>query len=375
MSVFNKIKEDLLKAPLPAWSVKIEVGQHVTPECSLSFITRTYTHPSQAYSITCVPVILQEPARAYISIPETDTKLTLTDRQQLFWLFQPPTPPALNMDKMTLIDLANDTLRILEAGEYYPSPGNRITIKNRIFASEMLTYVYGADQLSIPQLPTPRTERPTIEITTEGTVEALQRFASLYGPCGDLGCLNFASARTPGGGFLRGTMAQEESLAYSSSLYKSLLKADAYYAANKAKLDDGDPGLYTDMLVLSLDVQFFRDGRFNLLDEPFPATVITSPAPNARNILKTHPETASQIKETFANRMDLVFRLAITDGLKNFVLGAWGCGVFGNDPQMVAELFKINLEKYGSYFDHIVFAIAGGGPNYDTFKRVLEPTA
>jgi len=276
------------------------------------------------------------------------------------------------MNKDQLIELANETLKILDNGEYMVHDGT-IVIRNRVLASELLTYVYGPGQLS-PILPSiEETFTPIIEITTEGTIEALQRLSANEGgeAFGHLGCLNFASAKNPGGGFLKGTMAQEESLAYSSSLYKSLLKANSYYESNRALLHEGKSALYTDLAVLSLDVLFFRDNQFNLLEETFSATVITSPAPNAGAIREFHPDDVDKIKETFANRMDLVFRLAVREQLQYFVLGAWGCGIFKNDPKMVAELFKDNLEKYGKYFKHIVFAIYGGGENYDTFKSIL----
>ncbi|MFR3753045.1 MAG: TIGR02452 family protein [Enterocloster sp.] len=73
--------------------------------------------------------------------------------------------------------------------------------------------------------------------------------------------LNFASAKNPGGGFINGAMAQEESLAASSCLYKTLTAHETYYRMNRAC----STMIYTDHAIFSPDVVFFRDGRFGLL--------------------------------------------------------------------------------------------------------------
>ncbi|MCP4113573.1 MAG: TIGR02452 family protein [Desulfobacteraceae bacterium] len=49
-----------------------------------------------------------------------------------------------------------------------------------------------------------------IEVTTESTLEAAHRLIKEYN-CNHIACLNFASAKNPGGGFSSGSQAQEES--------------------------------------------------------------------------------------------------------------------------------------------------------------------
>lgn len=62
-------------------------------------------------------------------------------------------------------------------------------------------------------------------------------------------------------------------------------------------------------------------------------------------------------------------------GYRNIILGAWGCGVFGNYASDMARFFQqvIVEEKYGGYFREICFAIYGDGrkgkDNYEAFKR------
>ncbi len=92
----------------------------------------------------------------------------------------------------------------------------------------------------------------------------------------NIGILNFASAKNPGGGFLNGALAQEESLAMCSNLYLSQLENQEYYEANRAC----KTMLYTDYMIYSRDTVFIREDAEGLWDTPLLAAVITAPAVN-----------------------------------------------------------------------------------------------
>jgi uncharacterized protein (TIGR02452 family) len=59
------------------------------------------------------------------------------------------------------------------------------------------------------------------------------------------------------------------------------------------------------------------------------------------------------------------------------VLGAWGCGVFRNDPEAVAEAFKSHLlsPRFMGAFDRVVFAIYARSekeaPNLKAFQQAF----
>src|SRR6185437_10556724 len=89
--------------------------------------------------------------------------------------------------------------------------------------------------------------------------------------------LNFASARHPGGGFLKGSQAQEESLARASGLYACIAPLRGMYDANHRFRSC----LYTDHLIYSPDVPVFRADNDSLLDHPYPVSFVTAPAVNA----------------------------------------------------------------------------------------------
>jgi uncharacterized protein (TIGR02452 family) len=172
-----------------------------------------------------------------------------------------------------------------------------------------------------------------------------------------LACLNFASAKNPGGGFLGGAQAQEEALARSSALYPCLLRQPDYYDLNRGN----HSALYLDLIIYSPQVPFIRKDDGELLERPVLASVITAPAPNAGAVAKNTPGEILQIGPTLRRRAGLVLQIASAEGVTDLVLGAWGCGVFRNDPKLVARIFaELLTGEFHNSFANVVFAV------YDT---------
>src|SRR5207253_5281746 len=115
---------------------------------------------------------------------------------------------------------------------------------------------------------------PRVEVTAETTLSAARRLATTGAR---VIALNFASAKNPGGGFLAGSQAQEESLARSSALYACLEPQREFYEHNRALRS----ALYSDHILFSPGVPVFRDDAGRLLDEPYLVSFITAPAVNA----------------------------------------------------------------------------------------------
>jgi uncharacterized protein (TIGR02452 family) len=193
-----------------------------------------------------------------------------------------------------------------------------------------------------------------IEVTAETTAEAARRLVEREGEARVV-ALNFASAKHPGGGFLGGAKAQEEDLARCSALHACLVTQRAYYDENRAC----GSMLYTDYIIHSPDVPFFRDESLALLATPFLVSIITAPAPNAGEELKRNPGARRQIRAALERRADFVLRVAAAEQHETLVLGAWGCGVFRNDPTEVADVFARCLEsaRFRGAFRRVVFAV------------------
>ena len=190
-----------------------------------------------------------------------------------------------------------------------------------------------------------------------------------YNRVGQLCILNFASSKNPGGGFERGVMAQEEALCYASNLHDCLKKHMSFYEYNREHLNKSQ---YSDGIIYTKDVLFFRNS-FNNINPHF-ADVITCAAPNwgaSRRLGVTLKEN----NETISRRIEQVLKVAIANENKVIVLGAFGCGVFKNDPNYVAkEMFRLLvIEGYDKYFEEIIFAMnENKGKNVEAFKTVFN---
>ena len=129
----------------------------------------------------------------------------------------------------------------------------------------------------------------------------------------------------------------------------------------------------SDYMLLSPEVCVFRDEHCALLEKPFTAAVITLPAPNRRGAAMLAPKKL--IAETMTRRIRIMLHIAAKHGYRELVLGAWGCGAFGNSPEDVSGYFKSVLigEEYGRCFDRVVFAVYGkpDGTNITAFRQTF----
>lgn len=259
---------------------------------------------------------------------------------------------------MSLRGIAKDTLSIVEAGSYTAPSGALRSIAVEQARAVAGTRLYTPAQLSaLMRVVSPGGPAPRVEVR-EGTTQAVARQLVQDEGVANPVLLNFASARNPGGGFLNGARAQEEDVTRCSGLYLCLLEQPAYYAANRA-----EPSLlYTDRLIASPGVPFFRDDNRSRLEAPFLASVITAPAPNAGQHLRRFPGAHAEVDEALRRRAGYVLAAARDLGHRVLLLGAWGCGVFGNDPVRVADAFSSWLESatFAGAFDRVVFAVIDG---------------
>ncbi|MFI2372778.1 TIGR02452 family protein [Streptomyces sp. NPDC018833] len=264
--------------------------------------------------------------------------------------------------------IAKQNEEIVAAGVYRLPNGREIPLGDDIAAAADGTRLYGPEPIEV----TPDTDRATVvEVTAESSTEAARRMtAAAPGP---VAVLNFASARNPGGGYLGGAQAQEEALCRASALDTTLLRAPAYYEHHRTDRSV----FYSDRVIHSPAVPVFRDDRGRLLDSPYPAGFLTSPAPNAGVITRRTPEDVHRIPAALATRAERVLEVAAVTGYRRLVLGAWGCGVFRNDPSVVAGAFHALLGpggRFAGHFDEVVFAILDRTADKGTlgaFRRVL----
>ncbi len=212
---------------------------------------------------------------------------------------------------------------------------------------------------------------PAITVTDETTQDAAYRLHDRGSPPV---VLNFAAGRNPGGGFLRGSRAQEEDLCRCSGLFPALLRARGYYEANRADRT----ARHTDHVIHSPAVPFLRRrGRDPFEAPPRPVSVITSAAPVATVLHERGTYDETEVRAIFRRRWANVLAVAARHGHRVLVLGAWGCGAFGNDAGLVAREAQaaIDASPHAGGFDELVFAIPDHGPvghrNHVTFRTAL----
>lgn len=257
--------------------------------------------------------------------------------------------------------IARETLDIMGQGYYeLPVAGQemrKIDISQdmewSIKKSILITPAQGEEirrQYGVPCSGREEFKRADTVVENIATVGAVRKLAS-QGKT-RIGVLNFASAKNPGGGFLNGAMAQEESLAASGTLYRTLTVHEDYYRENRACRSM----IYTNYGIYSPEVVFFRDGNF-CLAEPVKASVLTLPAVNMGQVIQKG-EDMEEARKAMRQRMELALCVFASQGAKNLVLGAYGCGVFRNDPAQVAMWWKELLEgRMERYFDSVFYAV------------------
>lgn len=259
--------------------------------------------------------------------------------------------------------MAKETLEIIEKGYYEPVVKNENRQKSEKRQIVIKEYIEQSIRHSILISPIEGNKiiekynaciscnKPETRVENISTVAAI-RMLTMEGKTA-IGVLNFASAKNPGGGFLNGAKAQEESLAVSSTLYPTLIAHEEYYNENRTHRSM----MYLDYGIYSPDVVFFRDETFQLTETPVRASVLTLPAVNMGQVL-LKGENVQEAKKVMRRRMKLALGIFAEQKTRHIVLGAYGCGVFRNDPNEVAIWWKELLkEGMGQYFDSVFYAV------------------
>ena len=257
--------------------------------------------------------------------------------------------------RQELIRQALEAVKIAEDGAYVGPSGRRVEIAAEVKAAIARTVDHRPEE-PVPFEPRPRFETK-VRVVNCTSLELAHRLT--HGG-DDVLILNFASALSPGGGFLNGAVAQEESLARSSALYAAIAPSPMY-----AHHAHGD-AFYSDWMIWSPQVPVFRDDvSGHLLETPYLASFLTAPAPYAVEVRRSHPSRIHELATVMHRRIERSLTLATMHGHTKLVLGAWGCGAFENDASMVAETYKRALAVlFAGVFDEVVFAVLDHTPDH-----------
>lgn len=222
---------------------------------------------------------------------------------------------------------------------------------NEILASFKLSCIYTRSLT-----PSEPKEQAVFKLINTDSVDAILSLA----PKKRAAVLNFASFKEAGGKFLEGSMAQEECLCHTSFLYNVLREFEpSYYAVNRKQLNRAlyhNTALYTPLIL------FKDDKRERWCD------VITCAAPNWTTANKYCHVSPDENLQALTSRIEFVKNISLDNDLDTVILGAYGCGVFGQDPNVVARLIKDIFEFSGL---EVILAVPGNNNNYKAFKQVF----
>jgi uncharacterized protein (TIGR02452 family) len=265
---------------------------------------------------------------------------------------------------------AQRAVKISNHGEYHAPSGKLILIRKLLDSCLSKTYYYSPENpidVDDDYYSYDKKCETLLELTFESALEAAERLNSSKSAA-KIVILNFASAHNPGGGFLNGSAAQEESSARSSALYACLTETKAgssfYQLHSKIKST-----FYSNALVYAEQVPVFatNDGS-TLLEQPFQVDFVSIAAVNCLGG-KISPES-NPVKDVMRIRILRVLNACLKHGATHLILGAWGTGVFSQSPKVIGKLFAecLQLDKYKYGFQHIVFALHSDTDSTREFK-------
>ena len=257
------------------------------------------------------------------------------------------------MDNKKLISVVKENFTIAEEKFYISKQGNKVELNN--FIDEMIdrTEIINADkEYSLINSDIKKDYIVRKNIINLGTIDTILKLRS-EGVEGNIIALDFASAINPGGGYLNGSKAQEESLCRASMLYESLEKQKEFYNYNKENYNP----LNNDRMIYIPNVPIIRNDKLELLDKVEFASFIVSPAPNRRRAYYDGINDDKIIYKVMDSRIEKILKLAISKNPSVLILGAFGCGVFGNDREVVYDIFEKQIRKIIPKDIEVIFSL------------------
>lgn len=252
-----------------------------------------------------------------------------------------------------------------------------------------VTKISAANQRFIAEaevIPTPELniyKKANVVVSKKRTYEAAKAYKGNH-----VAVHNFASATNPGGGVVNGAGAQEECLCRCSNLYFCLNTPDMwgmFYTPHRAAHDP----IHNDDIIYTPNIVVFKTDtdRPELMerDDWYIVDVITCAAPNLREKPSnrynsgdgTRAVTLSdrELQVIHEKRLRRMLDSAVMNHADTVILGAFGCGAFCNEPQVVATAAANVVRDYMYAFKNIEFAVycrPSDDSNYRVFNSVLS---
>ncbi|KAJ6510841.1 hypothetical protein C8R45DRAFT_965346 [Mycena sanguinolenta] len=286
-------------------------------------------------------------------------------------------PPAfVRRPREELVEIAHDTLAAVKRGSYTVDLSTETHTLPDLASVNSSTIYFGPDaledwQTAVAPKRSTSTEFVIYQATTLEGIRFCINPSSSASNHPHISVLNFASGTSPGGGFLGGARAQEETLARSSNLHSSLSSAAAlpFYSAHRTSKDPRS----SHAMVLTPNVRFVRDDAGAWV-APADVDVLTSAAVNVNNLRKSLriPEEgplpghiSTDVSSIMRERMARILCAMARSGAEEVILGSFGTGAFRNNVEFVAQTWADLLcgeqAPFRDVFRKVIFAIVDRG--------------
>lgn len=259
------------------------------------------------------------------------------------------------MERDKLIDIFNETISLVSKHKSYEKPNGDIYEFKPV--GETFTY---SSKININDVVKPYDGTDVI-VADADCLDTAKKFIKDGCKCA---VLNMASFIRPGGGVLKGSAAQEESLFRRTNLFMSLYQfsGDMYQVTGIDKpILDVYPLSMRYGAIYSKNITVFRTSErtsdCHLMDDPFTIDVITIAAVKKPQL--ENGKLPKWVTEVLEGKVEMMLDLCAIHGIDTPILGAFGCGAYGTPPEEMAKIFSsvIRKEKYKRVFRHIVFPI------------------
>ena len=274
----------------------------------------------------------------------------------------------------------NENIAIFKDTEKLCRTNKRIkeSLENSIMLQKL---ILEGDKIKTPELTLYDTEARVL-VSRKRTYEAASHYKNQK-----VAVHNFASASNPGGGVISGAGAQEECLCRCSSLY-FCLTTDAMWKGFYYPHRNAHNPIHNDDIIYTPAVTVFKTDtaspRLMTENDWFDVDVITCAAPNLRlrSTNRYNPADGDAVRVSdkallllHEKKLRRMLDVAVMEGAETIILGAFGCGAFCNNPEVVALANKNVIKDYLHAFKNIEYAVycsPGDDRNYRIFERVLR---
>jgi len=297
------------------------------------------------------------------------------------------TPTILTFSRARLQEIAYETVEIATNGSYLNKSGEKVDVSAALEKAKKNSVHYHYSH-TFRMSPVPEEERRETKfgVIYAPALEIAQKMGG-----GSIGVLNSASAKTPGGKLFKGTVSHEDCICRASLLYPCISqfrdKKDHYYEINASPTFKSTSSACA---IFSPDVPVIRRDSVegDLLDNFYTVSFVTIPAPNAftarnsyitqgvqslNSVNESIENIQKELKMAMSDRIHRVLAIFAEHNCRDLVLSAFGCGVHGNEPKVVAEIYRDLLaNEFRGRFDRVVFAIQPSRhANFKGFSEVF----